>query len=205
MSIVKLITEKLNSSIEKKGLASLVVSGGSSPKKIFDELSNVDIEWSKVQVTLVDDRLVDAEDSNSNQRLLNENFFKNKAENELFLPLSEDLNSNNNIKMPFDVNVLGMGEDWHFASLFPNMLADQDAFSIDASYKIFKTIPQGDPFLPRITMNLSLILSSELIILLVKGKAKQNILDISVNNETYPIHYLLKNRKNNFFIEKINE
>ena len=38
-----------------------------------------------------------------------------------------------------------------------------------------------------------------------KGKAKQNILDISVNNETYPIHYLLKNRKNNFFIEKINE
>ena len=36
MSIVKLITEKLNSSIEKKGLASLVVSGGSSPKKFFD-------------------------------------------------------------------------------------------------------------------------------------------------------------------------
>ena len=205
MSIIKLITEKLNSSIEKKGLASLVVSGGSSPKKIFDELSNVDIEWSKVQVTLVDDRLVDAEDSNSNQRLLNENFFKNKAENALFLPLSEDLISNNKIKMPFDVNVLGMGEDGHFASLFPNMLADQDAFSIDANYKIFKTIPQGDPFLPRITMNLSLILSSELIILLVKGKAKQNILDISVNNETYPIHYLLKNRKNNFFIEKINE
>ena len=54
-------------------------------------------------------------------------------------------------------------------------------------------------------MNLSLILSSEFIILLVKGEAKQNILDISKNDEKYPIHHLLKNRKNDILIEKINE
>ena len=54
-------------------------------------------------------------------------------------------------------------------------------------------------------MNLSLIMSSELIILLVKGKAKQNILELAKNDETYPIHYLLKNIHKNFIIEKINE
>jgi len=54
-------------------------------------------------------------------------------------------------------------------------------------------------------MNLSLIISSELIILLVKGKAKQNILELAKNDETYPIHYLLKNKHKNFIIEKINE
>ena len=60
-----------------------------------------------------------------------------------------------------------MGEDGHFASLFPSMIGDKESYNIDANHKIFKTSPQGDPFLPRITMNLSLIMSCQLIILLV--------------------------------------
>jgi 6-phosphogluconolactonase/glucosamine-6-phosphate isomerase/deaminase len=53
--------------------------------------------------------------------------------------------------------------------------------------------PKVDPFLPRITMNLSLILSSELIILLVKGKAKhKRSYEASKNDKNYPIHYLIK-------------
>ena len=43
MSIVKLISNRLNSSIENEGSASLVLSGGSSPIRIYEELSNVDI------------------------------------------------------------------------------------------------------------------------------------------------------------------
>jgi 6-phosphogluconolactonase/glucosamine-6-phosphate isomerase/deaminase len=54
-------------------------------------------------------------------------------------------------------------------------------------------------------MNLSLILNSEMIILLVKGKKKINILNEAYNNKKLPIHYLLKNRKENLFIEKIDE
>ena len=201
MSVVTLISEKLKQAINKFGVSSLVVSGGISPIKIYKDLSQIDIPWSKVQITLVDDRVVDPQDENSNQKLLSEYLFKNKAKIANFFPLSEDLISNKKFKMPFDVTLLGMGEDGHFASLFPNMIVDKDAFSIDANHKIFKTSPQGNPFLPRVTMNLSLILSSELIILLVKGKAKQNILELSKNEEIYPIHYLLKNRNKNFFIE----
>ena len=58
MDIVKLISDKLNSSIENKGSGSLVVSGGSSPISIYEELSNIDLSWSKVFLTFVDDRLV---------------------------------------------------------------------------------------------------------------------------------------------------
>ena len=205
MSVVKLIADKLNSSIKKTGLASLVVSGGSSPIKIFDELSNTDVSWSNVQVTLVDDRLVDSKDSNSNQKLLQDNLLKNKAKSANFFPLSEDLIFNNKFKIPFDVNLLGMGEDGHFASLFPDMIDDFDAFNTDAKFKIFKTASQGNPFLPRITMNLSLILNSEMIVLLVKGKSKLKVLDEAINNNKLPIHYLLKNRNENFLIEKIDE
>jgi len=206
MSTVKSISDRLNSSIKSLGIASLVLSGGSSPIKIFDELSNIDLPWSKVQVTLVDDRLVEANNRDSNQNLILNYFLKNNAKAAQFFPLTEDLITKSNFfKMPFDVSLLGMGEDGHFASLFPDMIDDFDAFNTDAKFKIFKTGSQGNPFLPRITMNLSLILNSEMIVLLVKGKSKLKVLDEAINNNKLPIHYLLKNRNENFLIEKIDE
>jgi 6-phosphogluconolactonase/glucosamine-6-phosphate isomerase/deaminase len=52
---------------------------------------------------------------------------------------------------------------------------------------------------------LSLILNSEVIILLVKGKMKEYILEQANVDDNLPLHYLLKYRKkNNFFIKKIN-
>lgn len=205
MSIVKLISNRLNSSIENEGSASLVLSGGSSPIHIYEELSNVDISWSRVFLTLVDDRFVNSDHKDSNQKLLYNHFIKNKAKDIKFFPLSENFLTNEDFKKPFDITLLGMGEDGHFASLFPDMINNNDAFNLNESPKILITPPQGNPYLPRITMNLSLIMSSELIILLVKGKAKQNILELAKNDETYPIHYLLKNKHKNFIIEKINE
>jgi len=206
MSTVKSISERLNSSIKRSGTASLVLSGGSSPIKIFEELSSIDLPWSEVQVTLVDDRLVEADNKDSNQNLILNCFLKSKAKAAKFFPLTEDLITKSNFfKKPFDVILLGMGEDGHFASLFPDMIDDFDAFNSDAKFKIFKTESQGNPFLPRITMNLSLILNSEMIVLLVKGKSKLKVLDEAINNNKLPIHYLLKNRKENFLIEKINE
>ena len=206
MSIIKLITEKLSSSIEKKGTASFVVSGGTSPIKVFDQLSNVDLPWSKVHITLVDDRLVEPKNHNSNQKLISDFFLKNKAKTARFFPLSENLIFKKDIfKLPFDVTLLGMGEDGHFASLFPNMIDNFDALNIQADFKIFKTSPHGVPFLPRITMNLSLILNSEIIILLVKGKTKLKVLNEAYSNEKLPIHYLLNNKRENLFIEKLDE
>ena len=90
MNIVKLISDKLNSSIENEGSASLVLSGGSSPIRIYEELSNVDISWSRVFLTLVDDRFVDPDHKDSNQKLLYNHFIKNKAKDIKFFPLSEN-------------------------------------------------------------------------------------------------------------------
>ena len=50
------------------------------------------------------------------------------------------------------------------------MINDNDAFDLNESPKILITPPQGNPYLPRITMNLSLIMKSINIVLLIKGK-----------------------------------
>ena len=205
MNIVKLISDKLNSSIENKGSGSFVVSGGSSPISIYEELSNIDISWSKVFLTLVDDRLVDPDHKDSNQKLLHNYFIKNKAKNINFFPLTENFLSNTEFKKPFDITLLGMGEDGHFASLFPDMINQNEAFDLNASPKILITPPQGNPFIPRITMNLSLIMESLNIILLVKGKAKQNIFEKAKQEKKLPIHHLIKNRNRDFFIEKVDD
>ena len=204
MNIVKLISDKLTASIKNNDKASIVVSGGSSLLKIFEELSNTDICWSKVQVTLVDDRLVDARSDESNQKLINEKFLINNAKNAKFFPLNQELIIKKVFMIPFNIVLLGMGEEPHFASLFPEMINNHDAFDINADNKILNTHSIGNPFVPRITMNLSLILRSEIIFLIVKGNFKQNILSKALEDGSYPIHYLIKNRVKNIYIKKIN-
>jgi 6-phosphogluconolactonase len=203
MILTKLISDKLKLAIAKKGNATFVVSGGNSPLKLFDNLSKIDLPWNKVQITLVDDRLVDKNHIHSNQKLITDHLLKNKAKLANFIPLSEKIIKSKIILTPFDVNLLGMGEDGHFASLFPDMIKSFNSFDLNADPNVFSITSHGDPFLPRITMNLSLILKSEFIVLLVKGAIKQKIIDQAKNDNSLPIHYLLKSRASNFLIEYI--
>ena len=203
MILTKLISDKLKLAIDKKGTATFVVSGGTSPLKLFEDLSKIDLPWNKVQITLIDDRLVNKNHIHSNQKLINDHLLKNKAKLANFIPLSEEIIKSKIIVTPFDVNLLGMGEDGHFASLFPDMIKDFNLFDLSADPNILTITSHGDPFLPRITMNLSLILKSEFIVLLVKGSIKQKIIDQAKNDNSLPIHYLLKSRASNFLLEYI--
>jgi 6-phosphogluconolactonase len=203
MILTKLISDKLKLAIDKKGTATFVVSGGTSPLKLFEDLSKIDLPWNKVKITLVDDRLVNKNHIHSNQKLINDHLLKNKAKLANFIPLSEKIIKSKIIITPFDVNLLGMGEDGHFASLFPDMINDFNLFDLSADPNILTITSHGDPFLPRITMNLSLILKSEFIVLLVKGSIKQKIIDQAKNDNSLPIHYLLKSRASNFLLEYI--
>ena len=203
MILTKLISDKLKLAIDKKGTATFVVSGGTSPLKLFEDLSKIDLPWNKVKITLVDDRLVNKNHIHSNQKLINDHLLKNKAKLANFIPLSEEIIKSKIIVTPFDVNLLGMGEDGHFASLFPDMINDFNLFDLSADPNILTITSHGDPFLPRITMNLSLILKSEFIVLLVKGSIKQKIIDQAKNDNSLPIHYLLKSRASNFLLEYI--
>ena len=205
MDVIELITKNLSSSINKYQNASIAVPGGTSPIKLFNELSKQKLDWSKVQITLVDDRLVDPDNDYSNQKLINDYLLKNDAKKSKFFPLNKNLNKGDDFKFPLDVCLLGIGNDGHFASLFPNMINNTNMLDPKSKSSIDEVKANGNPFVPRISMNLPLILSSNLIILLIKGKLKQEVLREAYNNKNIPLYYLLKYRKNNFHIELSND
>jgi len=69
----------LREALSTRGSASLMVSGGSSPKPLYAQLSQSDLDWSKVTVSLVDERWVDPGQAGSNEDFIRENLIQNKA------------------------------------------------------------------------------------------------------------------------------
>ena len=196
------IYEALKNNIDKNGSASFVVSGGSSPVKIFNDLSKSDLDWSKVSVTLVDDRVVSSEHSDSNEKLLKENLFINNASAAKFISLKSDSDEVMNINRPFDIMLLGMGEDGHFASLFPELVDNSNYFDLSANPEIIFTEPMGNPCHKRVSMNLSMIMKSKKIILLVSSSAKSILVDQALENKYLPIHFLLNQQTKDIEIIK---
>ena len=200
------VAELLSNAISQKGKASLAVSGGSTPKGFFIALSNKDIDWQNVTVTLADERWVDFESDASNTRLVHENLLKNKASAASFFHLKktgecnkETLTQlNNDAKehiLPLDVLILGMGEDGHTASLFPCSEQITVALAIDNSDALMKVVPKTAPN-DRITFTYAHLVQSQNIILHVCGAGKKVVLDkalASNNQNEMPIRAFLQN------------
>jgi len=195
--IANAIASQLSDAIALRGRASLVVCGGSSPLGVFARLAQADINWAAVTVTLADDRMVAADNPHSNIRLVRENLLIDKAAKAEFMPLC-DLPAEK--LMPFDVVLLGMGPDGHIASLFPDMMDNADAFSLRAPPQILTLGAKGDPLLPRISMNLSMLTNCHALLLLVKGANKKALIqevraEAAAAPQRYPVGILLAQSK----------
>ena len=185
----------LSNAIKNKGSASFIASGGSSPVPIFKDLSASNLDWANIEVTLVDDRFVNKSHVDSNEKLLNENLLVNKASNASFISLKSDPSEVYKINQPFDLMLLGMGEDAHFASLFPSMInTNIEYFNIDSKPEIIYTEPMGSPLHERISMNLAMILNSKNIILLVSNAKKLDVLAKAKTNKDLPLYYLFNQK-----------
>ena len=185
----------LSNAIKNKGSASFIASGGSSPVPIFKDLSTSNLDWANIEVTLVDDRSVNKSHVDSNEKLLNDNLLVNKASNASFISLKSDPSEVYKIKQPFDLMLLGMGEDAHFASLFPSMInTNIEYFNIDSKPEIIYTEPLGSPLHERISMNLAMILNSKNIILLVSNSKKLDVLTKAKTNKNLPLYYLFNQK-----------
>lgn len=176
------IAASLGRAIAARGTASLVVSGGRTPIKLFEQLRSQSIDWSRVCVALADERWVEPSEAGSNEKMVRDVLLKDKAGAARFSGLknaapSPDLGAVSawetfaRIPRPFDVTALGMGDDGHTASLFPKSPNLRSALNPAASAGC---VGMWAPSAPqaRLSLNLSALLDSRRILILIEGEAK---------------------------------
>ena len=176
------LAASLKAALAARGVASLVVSGGKSPIKLFERLRAEDLDWNLVCVALADERWVEPSDPGSNEKLVREVLLQGSAAAARFLGLKNaaptpDLGAVSawetfaRVPRPFDAVVLGMGDDGHTASLFPGSPNLPRALNLAA---VAGCVGMWSPVAPhpRLSLNLSALLDSRRIVVSIGGAEK---------------------------------
>jgi 6-phosphogluconolactonase len=175
----------LKQSIDQQGSASLVVSGGRTPLGFFHTLSQQSLDWSKVVVTLADERWVDADHKDSNEKLVRENLLINNANQAQFLALknSSETASEGCAELEkalaslneFSVVILGMGDDGHTASLFPGSTTLDTGLDMHSGLNCIAVTPLDAPH-ERMSLTLPRLLNCNFLVVHISGSNKQKVL-----------------------------
>jgi len=194
-----------NRAIEKQGLFRVAISGGSTPVRFYERLSNAahsKIQWEKVHIFWVDERCVPPSSEASNFGLAThaflldipipgENVHRVTGEAENYADAVADYEQviRDVFKIPkgripaFDLIVLGMGTDGHIGSILPNTYVQFDTDDlVSAVYRM-----NGD--YNRITLTVPVMKEAQRILILVSGKNKAKIVREVFGTEPDPIKY----------------
>jgi len=186
VAIAAHVADSLRAAIAARGQASLAVSGGKSPIPLFEALREQDLDWAKVSVVLVDERVVPRDHADSNTALVARHLLQGRAAAARFLLFFRELAPTFNAEVldalvrdaderiatlpwPLDVAVLGMGEDAHTASLFPGVPGYARAIATDQ--RLAWVVPDTAPH-ARISFTLSALLAARELVLSIAGESK---------------------------------
>ncbi|MDQ9091519.1 6-phosphogluconolactonase [Pseudoalteromonas haloplanktis] len=179
------LEQSLVDGIEASGRAVLMVSGGSSPAPAYKHLSNLALDWAKIDVAMVDERWVDAEHDKSNEAFIKSTLLQNHGADANFITMknsaataqqgsAECEAAYQQLKRPFDVTILGMGPDGHTASLFPHAKGLEYGLTTSDLVCAINAIESDvtGSITERMTLTLAAIAQSKVVKLLISGEEK---------------------------------
>lgn len=205
------VAQNLRDVLAQQDRATLAVSGGKSPIAFFQALSQQDLDWARVNITLVDERIVPTAHADSNTGLVRQHLLQHRAAAATWLPVVDDDADEGSLKnsaaaVEFalqhytqpDVLVLGMGGDGHTASIFPQAPQFADAVRPDYPQPLLHTTPITAPY-ERISMTLAAIEATPHVYLAIAGADKRRVYEAAAQAQTaqYPISYVLHSQKVN--------
>lgn len=177
-----------NESIAEKGVFSVALSGGNTPKRLYEILATPEfsrnIDWQKVLLFWSDERFVPHADTDSNYRMTKEallNKIKIPKKNIFAVPTigwpqdcalqyEAEIKTALGRNASFDLTLLGMGDDGHTASLFPGTKI------LEEQKRLVKEVWVGDKQTWRISFTYPLIKRSKALMFLVAGKSKAPVI-----------------------------
>jgi len=198
------LIESLQKIIDEKQTCSMAIAGGNTPKPLYEHLSKQSIDWDKVNLTLTDERWVEPSNTSSNQNMVWHSLIQDQAAEVNFIPLKnphttapegkDECEAILKQSIPIlDVVVLGMGEDGHFASIFPGMEDTKSLLDINNQEICSAVQPEGNE--ARMSLTLAYLLKAKNIYLFITGEEKKRIIDNIVDknyvDDKYPVSALL--------------
>ena len=191
-TLLDLISSEINDSENY----SLGLSGGSTPKFFYELFAEKYKNYSNIYLCTVDERQVDINDNKSNQRMIN-SIFSNSKLNIIEYSYDEDpghsaKNYTTKVFSKFDkfnAAILGVGEDGHIASLFP------DTTALNAAKKGFVQNEVNILTKWRVTSTFELLKNVEHVYLLVTGDNKKEIIEKIGKENDLPVNELIRLRK----------
>ncbi len=207
-AIAGAIGETLAQAIDRRGEAVLALSGGRTPRHVLPLLAERRLDWSKVTVTLVDERWVDPSHPDSNEKLVREFLLTGAARAARFVPLKtpaatpeqgiDKAEANlDKLSWPMEAIFLGLGEDGHIASLFPGAAAWEEAAGRCVA------VSAGASGLARISLSPRALLDCRRIYLLFAGAKKAKAFAAALNPgpiRDHPLRLVLGQEKAPIFV-----
>jgi 6-phosphogluconolactonase len=169
----------------------IVLAGGTSFSSVYRILNNSTSNWKKWHIYIGDERCLALGDKNRNDYLINKIWLGNglipkKNIHFIHSELGVDIGASNYEKVvreieKFDMVLLGMGEDGHTASLFPNRIYDKDKSVI---------VEKNSPKYPknRISMSCKMLNKSSHVFKVINGASKKNVVDLWLKGADLPIN-----------------
>ena len=205
---LQIFKREIDKKKKSKSRLSFVLTGGSSPVNLYKKLAKSNIDWSNIDLFWGDERFVSNKSKNSNFKLANDLFIKKvkiKKQNLFYINTKrKDINQSSveyqnkiknyfkNKKIKFDICLLGMGNDGHVVSIFPNT-------NILKKKSIVSPVNRGD--FKRITIGLKVINNSKKIFLWLSKKSKTSIFKkLRLKGKKIPINNLNKKKLYCFLI-----
>lgn len=192
----------IESRLRSDAEARLVVSGGSTPVDCFRALARMPLDWSKIGIYLSDERWIEPASKDSNERLARELLLTGAAAVarlvSVYRPgqsiearcaeLDAEIRA---LPTAFAATLLGMGDDGHFASLFPDAANLDAGLDPNGAARCLAVDTAASP-LRRVSLTLAALARSDAILLLIFGDTKRRVLEQARDGAgDYPIASLL--------------
>lgn len=200
LALARHVAFRLSTAVSEHRSATLAVSGGSTPRRLFEVLSQQEIDWQAVNILLVDERDVPPDHERSNARLVRDHLLRGAAAAATLLPLrpegrlSELEARLQALHLPPDICLLGMGSDGHTASWFPGGNNLQAATN-PAGQDLVMAMEAPAAGEKRFTLTLPAIATSPFLVLHIEGAEKLAVLKKAKAEgpaDELPIRHLLR-------------